>query len=89
MTSCKYLTVYREDAVLIHSALRERLRQVERDFEILSRSSGRDLTPEERDELPSTLQELSRELLREQIDPWWSLVLTYQDLCSQFDPDTF
>lgn len=83
MELCEY------DTIPILYCLREGLTRARHDFDLLLISKERDLTSDERGELPSTLVELTREQLREQIDPWYSLVVHYEYLVHEFDPDNW
>jgi hypothetical protein len=85
----KMIEVSSYEAPLIVGALREKLAKVSYDLQLLQIARHRDLTPKERAELPSTMQEYSLDELREQIDPWISLRDTYRGLIEDFDPDKF
>jgi hypothetical protein len=83
------IEVSHHNALLIHGALRDKFAQAKQDLGILLLTRTRDLEDHEREMLPSTLQHLSREQLREQIDAWVSLRDTLKSLCEEFDPDLF
>ncbi len=74
---------------LVLGSLKRDLKQAEADIKLLMLTRERDLTEDERGELPSTLQTLTREQLREQIDPWISMKMQYEGLIEQFDPDNW
>lgn len=81
----KYMTVSDLDAALILPGLKEGLKKTIKDLEILMLTKKRELTEDERSELPSTLMSLSREELRDNIDAWVSLRLHYEWLLKDFD----
>jgi len=77
-------------APAVHYALCQSLKEVESTLAILERlqnpdHSDRELTFAERRMLPTTLTDLSREELLEQIDPWITLVDTLKDLIREFE----
>lgn len=67
------LTFDSQDLDLLVYANKERVEKVWQEYQLLSLAWERDLTPQEREELPVTLVEAKREQLIEQIDAWYSL----------------
>lgn len=88
-TAVKMIEVSHHNALLIHGALREKYNQAVEDLGLLLQTRTRDLDEFERSQLPSTLMTLTRDQLREQIDPWVTLRDTLKGLCEDFDPDLF
>ena len=72
------------DAPVVIHALCKRLKEVSQELAILRLTKDRDLTREERWQLPANLQQFSREELQEQIDPWISLEDTTFDLIQRY-----
>ncbi len=85
----KMIEVSHHNALLIHGCLRAKYTEAVRDLGLLLQTRTRDLTADERELLPSTLYELTRDQLREQIDAWVTLRDTLRGLCEDFDPDLF
>jgi hypothetical protein len=81
----KTITIDDLDAALILPGLKEGLTKVKQDISILLLTKKRDLTNEEREELPTNLQHLPQAELREQIDGWVSLRMHYESLIETFD----
>lgn len=81
----KTITIDDLDAALILPGLKERLQQVNADIALLMLTKKRDLTDQEREELPTNLQHFPQEELREQIDPWISLRMHLESLIETFD----
>lgn len=75
------------DACVIHGALIDGLAEAQLHLSVIKISKDRELTPVEQRMLPWTMSDASREEVQEQIDPWCSLVSTYQHLIDIYDPD--
>lgn len=73
------------DAALILPGLKEGLAKVKSDISLLLITKKRDLTNEEREELPTNLQHMPQAELREQIDGWVSLRMHYESLIETFN----
>lgn len=73
------------DVPVVKCALAKRLKHVTAEFNILLHTRNRELSQEEKWQLPSNLQMLSREELQEQIDPWRTLQDTIVYLIGKFD----
>lgn len=85
----KTFHVAEDDARLIHHALKNRLWEVENDLRLLQTAKRRELRPEERARLPSTLVDANRNELIAQVDAWLTLRDTYRSLISRFDTTTW
>lgn len=68
----------------VRQALAQRLKAVNAELAILRLTKERDLTSEERSQLPANLSRLRQEALQEQIDPWISLRDTIEYLIKEF-----
>lgn len=83
----RYLTIDEYDAHLIHWALKKRLEEAQGDLRLLQLTRERDLTDDERGELPSTLQTMTREQLLEQLHSWIGLCDHIDGVLQEFNPD--
>lgn len=59
-------------------AVSQQIKKVSAEVEILKISRKRDLTRMERWQLPANLQQMTQKELQEEIDPWISLLMSYQ-----------
>jgi len=83
----KYLTVNldADDARLIRLLLAAKIAETQATIRLLRCTSERDLTELERFMLPATLRSLTREELEEQLNPWYTLEMKYQELYGDFE----
>lgn len=80
----KTIEICEHDACVVRHALVQRLKAVTAELAILRITKERDLTSEERWQLPANISRLRQESLREQIDPWISLRDTIEYLIKEF-----
>lgn len=66
------------DAFMFSHALAMRIKCVAREYELLRITRDRDLTRTERAQLPANISQSSREQLKEQIDSYHSLLMSYE-----------
>lgn len=71
------------DAPLLEYALEKQIQRVKNELKILEIAKVRDLHKQEQLLLPINMHNLNREEIREQIDPWISLLSDYQSLLSE------
>lgn len=80
----KTVQICEHDACVVRCALSKRLKDVTAELAILRITQDRDLSSEERWQLPANLQPMPREELQEQINPWISLRDTIEYLIKEF-----
>lgn len=74
-----------DDCCVIKYALARHLKDTEHALSLLKISKDRPLTKLERLMLPENLQRLSDEELRENVDPWITLVMHIKDLIEKLE----
>jgi hypothetical protein len=80
----KLMWISEHNALVVIYALMRRLKEVRSEVEILKLAATRDLKLVERMMLPSNLQKMSHEQLKEQVDPWISLQMGIEGLIETF-----
>ena len=83
----KTIEICEHDACVVRYALTQRLKATQAELVILKITRDRDLTQEERWQLPSTISQLSQDALRDQINPWLALACTIEHLIKEFKVD--
>lgn len=81
----KKVEIDEHDVSVITHALAKRLKDVTAEFNILLHTRNRELSQEEKWQLPANLQMLSRDELQEQINPWRTLQDTITYLIGKFN----
>ena len=83
----KLVEISEHSALVVVHALEVRLKVVQEELILLRKARKHALSHVERLQLQDNLQELSREELAEQVDPWISLEATIKDLIERFKDD--
>lgn len=82
--SKKKIDICYQDAQVVLYSLAQRLKAVNAEISILKLTRDRDLTREERWQLPAHLQQLTQKELEEQIDAWITLQMAIEGLIKDF-----